>query len=99
MRPRGLTARTWTLLRSREHASESVKQRVDLAWMATLTLLIGLVGGGLRGTLTSAGTFAILVALLPSSTAFVAAGWTDLTGIALGVGGGVLARPIARLAL
>lgn len=92
-------ARTWTLFRSREHASESVKQRVDLAWMATLTLLIGLVGGGARGTLISAGTFAVLVVVLPSSTALVAAGWTDLTGIALGVGGGVLARPIARLIL
>ncbi len=92
-------ARTWTLLRAREHGSEGLKLRVDLAWMLTLTALIGLVGGGALSTLVSAGAFTVAVVALPSATALVPAGWPDVLGIVLGVACGVLARPAARLVL
>lgn len=92
-------ARTWTLLRSREHGSTGLKLRVDLAWMATLTGLIGLLGGGPRSTLVAAGGFVVVALTLPAITALVAAGWVELVGSALGVAAGTLARPVARLVL
>lgn len=90
-------ARTWTILRSREHAPERFKLMVDIAWMATLTFSVGLLGGSVRGTLVSAGVFGLLVLVLPHLTPLVAAGWPELVGIAVGVGAGVAFRPLARL--
>lgn len=90
-------ARTWTVLRSREHAPERLKLVVDIAWMATLTLGIGLLGGSARGTLASAGSFGLVVFILPHLTPLVAAGWAEVVGIAVGVGGGAVSRPVVRL--
>lgn len=89
--------RTWTILRSREHAPERFKLMVDIAWVATLTFSIGLLAGSARGTLASAGVFGLLLLSLPHVTPLVAAGWPELVGIAVGVGAGVAFRPIMRL--
>lgn len=90
-------ARTWTILRSGEHAPERFKLLVDIAWMVTLTFSIGLLGGSARGTLTSAGVFALLVLAVPHLTPLVGAGWPELTGIVGGVVAGATSRPVVRL--
>jgi hypothetical protein len=90
-------ARTWTLLRSREHAPEQVKRRVDIAWMATLTLVIGLLAPGLRGLALGAVAFGAAVVSISASTVLVAPGWPELVGALLGLGSGALVRPLARL--
>lgn len=90
-------ARTWTILRSAEHAPVRFRLMADIAWMATLTFSIGLLGGGARGTLTSVGVFGVLVLVLPHLTPLVAAGWPELVGITIGVGAGVVSRPVGRL--
>lgn len=92
-------ARTWTLLRSREHGSTRLKTVVDIAWMATLTLSIGLLGGTARATVASATLFALIVLGLPHVTPLVSAGWAELVGIGLGVGVGASVRPVARMVL
>lgn len=85
------------MLRSREHAPERLKRVVDIAWMATLTLGIGLLGGSARGTLASAGSFGLTMFIVPHLTPLIAAGWAEVAGIAVGVGGGVASRPVVRL--
>lgn len=92
-------ARTWTVLRSREHASPGFKTVVDIAWMATLSLSIGLLGGTARTTVASASVFALIALALPLVTPLVWAGWAELLGIGLGVAGGASVRPAARLVL
>lgn len=92
-------ARTWTVLRSREHASPRFKTVVDIAWMATLTLSIGLLGGTARATIASASVFALMILVLPAVTPLVSAGWAELLGVGLGVAGGASMRPAARLVL
>ena len=98
--PRIAPARTWTLLRSHEHASEATKRRIDIAWMATLTLWIGLLGGSARSTLVTAGAFVALVAAAAwLFTPLSELGRAGLLGLTLGVGLGVASRPVARLFL
>lgn len=92
-------ARTWTVLRSRAHASPGFKTVVDIAWMATLTLSVGLLGGTARTTVASASVFALIVLALPHVTALVSAGWAELLGIGLGAAGGASVRPVARRVL
>lgn len=92
-------ARTWTVLRSREHASPAFKTVVDIAWMAALTLSIGLLGGTARTTVASSAVFALIVLAVPAVTPLVSAGWAELLGIGLGVAGGASVRPAARLVL
>lgn len=89
-------ARTWTLLRAREHGSARLKAVVDVAWMATLTALVGLLGGSARATLAWAGGFMLVLLAVPHATVLVAAGWAELAGVAVGVGVGVLSRPIVH---
>jgi hypothetical protein len=97
--PRIAPARTWTLLRSREHASEATKRKIDIAWMATLTLWIGLLGGSARTTLVTAGAFVALVVAAAWLTPLSGLDWTGLLGLTLGVGLGAASRPLARLFL
>jgi hypothetical protein len=92
-------SRTWTLLRAREHASERLKLRVDTAWAATLTLLVGLLGGGPVGTLLTAGALGAAAALAAAATPLVAPGWSGALGLVLGVAAGVVLRPLARIFL
>jgi hypothetical protein len=97
--PRIAPARTWTLLRSREHASEATKSMIDIAWIATLTLWIGLLGGSARTTLVTAGAFVAFVAAAAWLTPLSGLDWTGLLALTLGVGLGVALRPVARLFL
>lgn len=90
-------ARTWTLLRSREHASERLKQRVDVAWMATLTLVLGLLVSGARGLALGTAALAVAVVSVSAVTVLAPPGWPELVGALLGIGSGALLRPLAGL--
>lgn len=88
--------RSWGLLLFLEGPSESRRRVVDVAWMATLFVLIGVLGGSLArtGALTAAGAIGVLAAVT-FSRLFPPTGaeWAGLIG---GVLAGVALRPILR---
>jgi hypothetical protein len=87
--------RSWTLLRSREHSSESTRKKIDVAWMATLTVLIGILGGGVRPMAGALGMLSVATVTVAAATPLTLPGLAGFVGLAMGLVGGVILRPLA----
>jgi len=91
--------RTWGMLMYLEGASRRERRMLDVAWMATLFLLLGLVGGARWRTVGLTLVAVVLVGIATGMTRLLAPGPLDLMGLVLGVAAGVLLRGPVRLVL
>lgn len=89
-------AGSWRFLMNLEGASPPFRAGLDLAWMATLFFLVGLLGGSLRSTLLLVVVSGVLVATIVGVTPLVPGGVADPLGLVLGVVLGVVGRPVVR---
>lgn len=89
-------AASWRLLLTTGGRFHRREMLLSVAWMAGLFFLIGLVGGRPTPTLVMAGVTLALVAASVSLTPLTPFGWTEWSGISLGISSGVMARPLAR---
>jgi hypothetical protein len=90
-------SRSWTLLAgSPPQLPHGIVAVVDVAWIAGLFLLTGLLGGQWRATAALATTGLIGLGVAAALTALAAPGWTELAGVILGTAVGAWARPLVR---
>lgn len=93
----GITpGRTWGLLMNLEGARPWFRMLLDTAWMATLFVLVGIVGGGVREVTAASALSAVLVALAVAGTPLVAGPAWEWIGLAAGIAAGAAARPLIR---
>jgi hypothetical protein len=88
--------RTWGLLLFLEGTSESRRTVLDIAWMATLSVLIGVLGGGLRRTLVLGSLTALGILGAVAATRLGATPAAEWAGFAGGIAAGVVLRPFLR---
>ena len=91
--------RTWGMLMYLEGASRRQRRILDVAWMATLFLLLGVVAGARWRTVGLTFVAVVLVVVATATTRLLAPGVLDLAGLGVGVGAGVLLRGPVRLVL
>ena len=88
--------RTWGLLLFVESPPERYRRILDFGWIATLTVLVGVLGGPPgRTALLALGTAAGVAAVVGSTRLIAPPAWQWL-GFAAGVGTGVVLRPLLR---
>jgi len=93
----GLTpGRTWGLLLYLEGTSEGRRTGLDIAWMATLAILIGVLGGGARRTVALGLVAAVGVLAAVAVTRLGAPPAPEWAGFAAGIGVGAGLRPFLR---
>lgn len=93
----GMTpGRTWALLMNLEGAPPWLRALLDAAWMATLFLLVGLLGGGAASTARLTGVAALAVTAVVAATPLVGSPALEWAGMAAGVWAGAGARPLVR---
>ncbi|MDT8342061.1 MAG: VanZ family protein, partial [Longimicrobiales bacterium] len=93
----GMTpGRTWGLLMNLEGAPPWFRTLLDALWMATLFVLVGVVGGGVRRTLLAGAAAVLAVLMVVAATPLVPGPWLDWAGLTLGVLAGAAARPLVR---
>lgn len=91
--------RTWGLLLFLEGADRVERTVLGVAWMGTLWLLVGLLGGGGGSVARATGAGALLMLLVTGITGLSAPLPLEWLGMLLGVCAGVALRPLARLYL
>lgn len=93
----GITpGRTWGLLMNLEGSPRWFRTLLDTAWMGTLFLLVGMVGGGPRVTLLAGGVSGVAVLLAVAATPLAAGPWLEWAGLALGILAGAASRPLVQ---
>ncbi|HSM05946.1 MAG TPA: VanZ family protein, partial [Longimicrobiales bacterium] len=90
---------TWGMLMYLEGGSRAQRRVLDVAWMGTLFVLVGLVGGGWRATTVFALGGAVLVGAAVAPTRLLPPDGLELLGLTAGVLAGVALRGAVRLAL
>lgn len=93
----GLTpGQTWSFLLSLDGLSETGHTVLALGWMATLSLLVGLIGGPRPPTAWAAGAWLVIVGLAAVLTPLRPPTPVELSGVLLGLGAGLVLRRPAR---
>jgi len=92
------TARGWAFLLYGARLDRRWGTALDLAWMASWAVPLGLWGVGWRA-LGPAALWAALLLTLPLASPVLSAGWAGVAGVLLGVSAGRVARAIVERAL
>lgn len=87
---------TWGFLLFLEGASVRARTILAFAWMATLFLLLGLVGGPRRSVLAAAGTSAVVILAIVASSGLLLPPPIEWLGMGTGVASGFVLRPVVR---
>jgi hypothetical protein len=90
---------TWGLLLFLEGTGPLERTVLGMAWMGTLWLLVGLLGGEARSVARATGAGALLMLLVTGITPLSAPVPLEWLGMLLGACAGVALRPLARLFL
>jgi len=82
----GFTAgRTWSLLMQLDGPPERFRSFLDVAWMSTLFVLVGLGGGGARSLAALSGSGVVLTLIIVAVTRLMMPPWSEWLGVLIGV--------------